>query len=174
MRLINTSSFELETFNDFRTRPRYAILSHTWAPSGEAAFEDYQLSKVREGSPGSRDILAEFLRGSDTAQSRTLRSSSSAGYEKIRNACRHARFMAHDYIWIDTCCIDKRSSAELSEAINSMWQWYRGSKVCFAYLADVPYSDADHWSKFHENDRGIFQEHERDAYDRFICSRWFT
>jgi hypothetical protein len=42
-----------------------------------------------------------------------------------------------NYVWIDTCCIDKTSSAELSEAINSMFRWYRKSKVCFAYLEDV-------------------------------------
>ncbi|KAI1292986.1 HET-domain-containing protein [Xylaria venustula] len=41
------------------------------------------------------------------------------------------------YIWIDTCCIDKSSSAELSEAINSMFEWYRQSHVCYAYLSDV-------------------------------------
>jgi hypothetical protein len=37
----------------------------------------------------------------------------------------------------DTVCIDKSSSAELSEAINSMFEWYRGAQVCYAYLADV-------------------------------------
>jgi hypothetical protein len=39
--------------------------------------------------------------------------------------------------WIDTCCIDKTSSAELSEAINSMYMWYQNSQVCYAYLSDV-------------------------------------
>ncbi|KAH8649857.1 hypothetical protein BX600DRAFT_528847 [Xylariales sp. PMI_506] len=43
----------------------------------------------------------------------------------------------HQYIWIDTCCIDKSSSSELSEAINSMFKWYMLSTVCYAYLADV-------------------------------------
>ena len=38
----------------------------------------------------------------------------------------------------DLCCIDKTSSAELSEAINSMYRWYQESGVCYAYLADVP------------------------------------
>ncbi|KAI6128730.1 hypothetical protein EDD16DRAFT_1547849 [Pisolithus croceorrhizus] len=41
------------------------------------------------------------------------------------------------WLWIDTCCIDKRSSAELSEAINSMYRWYRNSRVCYTYLHDV-------------------------------------
>jgi hypothetical protein len=36
-------------------------------------------------------------------------------------------------------CIDKSSSAELSEAINSMYRWYRNSTSCCIYLADVSY-----------------------------------
>nr|VWO99468.1 Zn(2)-C6 fungal-type domain-containing protein [Ganoderma boninense] len=57
---------------------------------------------------------------------------------KIRNACRVARTNGYRYIWIDSCCIDKSSSSELSEAINSMYKWYGLAKVCYAYLADVP------------------------------------
>jgi hypothetical protein len=45
------------------------------------------------------------------------------------------------YVWIDTCCIDKSSSAELSEAINSMWSWYSKADVCYVYLSDVPPGD---------------------------------
>lgn len=33
--------------------------------------------------------------------------------------------------------IDKTSSTELSEAINSMFKWYQRSAVCYAYLVDV-------------------------------------
>ena len=40
-------------------------------------------------------------------------------------------------VWVDTCCIDKRSSAELSEAVNSMYRWYEDAQVCYAYLHDV-------------------------------------
>ncbi|KAL5905981.1 hypothetical protein ACKVV1_010394 [Pyricularia oryzae] len=32
------------------------------------------------------------------------------------------------YVWVDICCIDKTSSAELSEAINSMFRWYEMDK----------------------------------------------
>ena len=31
----------------------------------------------------------------------------------------------------------ERSSAELSEAINSMYRWYENAQVCYAYLHDV-------------------------------------
>jgi hypothetical protein len=57
--------------------------------------------------------------------------------EKIEGCCRLALENGLDYVWIDTCCIDKRSSAELSEAINSMFHWYQDAKVCYAYLSDV-------------------------------------
>ncbi|PIL25336.1 hypothetical protein GSI_13225 [Ganoderma sinense ZZ0214-1] len=58
--------------------------------------------------------------------------------EKVRRACEVARRDGYRYIWIDSCCINKESSAELSEAINSMYNWYRGAQVCYAFLADVP------------------------------------
>ncbi|KAI0630685.1 hypothetical protein C8Q77DRAFT_220417 [Trametes polyzona] len=58
--------------------------------------------------------------------------------DKIREFCRIAREAGFWLIWIDSCCIDKSSSAELSEAINSMYEWYRLADVCFVYLEDVP------------------------------------
>ncbi|TBU57945.1 HET-domain-containing protein [Dichomitus squalens] len=57
---------------------------------------------------------------------------------KIREACRVAREAGYDYLWIDSCCIDKTSSSELSESINSMYQWYGHATECYAYLVDVP------------------------------------
>ena len=59
------------------------------------------------------------------------------GWSKIKQFCARARADLHDRAWIDTCCIDKSSSAELSEAINSMFSYYRDSKICYAYLSDV-------------------------------------
>jgi hypothetical protein len=56
---------------------------------------------------------------------------------KIIYACEQAISDDYEYVWIDTCCIDKTSSAELSEAINSMFQWYQNAGVCYAYVEDV-------------------------------------
>jgi hypothetical protein len=39
------------------------------------------------------------------------------------------------------CTVDKSSSAELSEAINSMFAWYTNAKVCYAYLQDISSAD---------------------------------
>lgn len=62
-----------------------------------------------------------------------------AGFSKVQQACAVARSDRFDYIWIDSCCIDKTSSAELSEAINLMYHWYKEAQVCYTYLADVQY-----------------------------------
>ena len=63
------------------------------------------------------------------------------GFSKLADSTRIAKEAGFEYIWIDTCCIDKSSSAELSEAINSMFKWYQNSSLCLAYLSDVSLSD---------------------------------
>ncbi|KAI5992971.1 heterokaryon incompatibility protein-domain-containing protein [Pisolithus albus] len=96
----------------------YAILSHRWERNSEVAYEEMiGLMKMEE-------------RKRDEVRHRS-------GYQKIIKTCQQARKDGYEWLWIDTCCIDKRSSAELSEAINSMYQWYQGAKVCYAYLNDV-------------------------------------
>ncbi|KAK5657206.1 hypothetical protein OQA88_3264 [Cercophora sp. LCS_1] len=111
MRLLNTSSLLFEEFfgEVGNGIPHYAILSHTWGPD-EVSFRDHV-----DGVGPSR-----------------------LGWSKVRDATKLANEEGFDYLWIDTCCIDKSSSAELSEAINSMFRWYRDAALCYAYLADVP------------------------------------
>ncbi|KAK0609667.1 heterokaryon incompatibility protein-domain-containing protein [Bombardia bombarda] len=94
---------------EFIKPPQYAILSHTWQGE-EVTFHDI----------------------ADLSKARLM-----AGFAKIKGACDLAASQNFDYIWIDTCCIDKSSSAELGEAINSMFGWYQWSAVCYAYLSDV-------------------------------------
>jgi hypothetical protein len=95
--------------------PEYAILSHTWGPD-EVSFQDVQ---------------------SGTAEAK-------AGYKKIEYTCQQALKDQISHVWIDTCCIDKSSSSELSESINSMFRWYKNSSVCYAYLSDIS-PDARSW-----------------------------
>lgn len=64
-----------------------------------------------------------------------------AGFSKILNCCEQAKKDGIDWVWVDTCCIDKTSSSELSEAINSMFEWYQKSAVCYAFLEDVHATD---------------------------------
>ncbi|KAM5546238.1 hypothetical protein V8D89_000364 [Ganoderma adspersum] len=68
---------------------------------------------------------------------------------KIWNACAVARKNGYRYLWIDSCCIDKTSSSELSESINSMFQWYAGSAICYTFLANVPPGQDPHTARSH-------------------------
>lgn len=90
---------------------RYAILSHTWRT------QEVTLADLQEKRTGLE------------------------GWDKIHRSCEVAARLGFDYIWIDTCCIDKTSSAELSEAINSMFQWYEKAGACITYLDDVSSAD---------------------------------
>ncbi|KAK4508238.1 hypothetical protein PRZ48_001976 [Zasmidium cellare] len=113
MRLINTTTLELHSFFN-RDIPPYAILSHCWGDD-EVSLQDL--------AAGSRN---------------------KAGFKKIVNVCRLAKAEYDlDWAWVDTCCIDKTSSAELSESINSMYRWYQKSVVCYAFLTDVNIENVD-------------------------------
>lgn len=107
MRLINTRTLEFEEFEG-RNFPKYAILSHRW---------------------GEQEVLyRDMING--TARQKT-------GFQKLRSCCREAEKENIKYVWIDTCCIDKSSSAELSEAINSMYRLYQNCLVCYVHMSDV-------------------------------------
>ncbi|KAH7347237.1 heterokaryon incompatibility protein-domain-containing protein [Plectosphaerella cucumerina] len=118
MRLVHTVSLELSDFT-LAKPPPYAILSHTWGRD-EVTFQDLS---ARAGSE------------------RTFQSK--AGYTKIVQTCRLARERGLDYAWIDTCCIDKTSSAELTESINSMFTYYKNAEICFVHLEDLPAGSID-------------------------------
>jgi hypothetical protein len=127
MRLIDVKTFELKEFLASDI-PHYAILSHRWEKE-EVTFQDLSSGKG-EGM---------------------------IGWKKIEGCCRLALRDKLEWVWIDSCCIDKTSSAELSEAINSMFRWYRDAEVCYAYLSDVS---------------GPLEEGKN--IDTFRSSQWFT
>lgn len=107
MRLINTLTLELQDFFSSIV-PEYAILSHTWGED-EVTFQDM-------ASPNR---------------------TSKKGWHKITETCRIAREHSLDFAWVDTCSIDKSSSAELTESINSMFQWYENARICYVFLEDT-------------------------------------
>lgn len=99
---------------------KYAILSHRWlAPEDEILFQDIEKS-VKSGKPGY---------------------SKKRGFYKLDHAAKHAQQRGLKYIWIDTCCIDKTSSTEVQEAINSMYRYYANADVCYVYLKDTLHQD---------------------------------
>jgi hypothetical protein len=129
MRLIRVETMVLEEFFGNRI-PSYAILSHTWGQNHEEVhFGEMETTSIDQ----------------------------KVGYKKIRYLCQQAAKDGLRWAWCDTCCIDKSSSAELSESINSMFQWYQKANVCYAYVSDVSAS-------------GVRQS----TMDQMRRSRWFT
>jgi ankyrin repeat protein len=123
--------------------PPYAILSHTWSENNEdeVSYDDLRNETGREKS----------------------------GYAKLKFCAEQAAKDGLEHFWVDTCCIDKSSSAELSEAITSMFRWYKNSATCYVYLADVT-------TKKRRGGRES-PDHEMPSVtwmSAFRNSRWFT
>jgi hypothetical protein len=129
MRLLKrekNGQFNLTLFDESKTRPPYAILSHTWGPvDSEVTFDD-----IERGIGHDKE-----------------------GYQKLEFCAEQARLQNLEYFWVDTCCIDKRSSPELEFAIASMFIWYQRADACYVYLWDVK---------------------NKDRKSAFSQSRWFT
>jgi hypothetical protein len=105
-------NFQLISYDDDDRTPQYAVLSHTWSQGQEVTY---------------RDLINE------TGRDKT-------GFKKLRFCSDRAAADGLEYFWIDTCCIDKSSSNELSTAINSMFKWYQRATKCYVYLSDVTMS----------------------------------
>jgi hypothetical protein len=128
MLLLDVSTYKLHEFHGAKIPP-YAILSHTWGDD-EVTFRDID----------------------ERPQEALLK----AGFKKISGCCTRAKADGYQWAWVDSCCIDKRSSAELSEAINSMFRWYRQTTVCYVYLDNIS-----------------IQGMSASPTDEFSKSRWF-
>jgi hypothetical protein len=132
MRLLRLQDNNVSLIEYSGKPPRYAILSHTWgADDEEVSFRD-----ILDGTGRIKE-----------------------GYRKLIFCGQQAARHGLEYYWVDTCCIDKSSSAELTEAINSMFRWYQDSERCYVYLSDISTnagSDLPLWKRY------------------FTKSRWFT
>jgi len=152
MWLLNSKTGDMTEFLSDNDAPPYAILSHTWGDE-EVSFADWRALQAHASGVKAKE-----------------------GFRKIEFCCRQAVKDGLGWVWVDTwvlfwlldsvrrcagpdcsCCIDKTSSAELSEAINSMFKWYKKAAICYAHLADV-------------EEHGTGQE----VADGLSRSRWFT
>ena len=128
MRLLHTSTLRLCSFYEPKL-PKYAILSHTWlGDDDEVTYQELQSLTANLQCQCNKNARDQCIRDKK-------------GYAKILSFCRLAKSDGFQYAWVDTCCIDKSSSNELSEAINSMYRWYKYSDVCYVYMVDVPTVD---------------------------------
>ncbi|CAG9936164.1 unnamed protein product [Clonostachys rosea f. rosea IK726] len=137
MWLINVHTYALEEFLSGDATPPYAILSHMWSRPANA---EVTFTEMRQDLP--------------SAQLKPC-------FAKISKSCEISKSHMLDYVWIDTCCIDKRSSADLSEAINSMYNYYRDSVECLVYLSDVEAGGGDN------------NVTRTESLERLSRSRWF-
>jgi hypothetical protein len=115
--------------------PAYAILSHTWEKE-EIIFQDMEVNADRS------------------------KTTSKAGWRKIRFCADQAAADGLQYFWVDTCCIDKKNAVELGAAINSMFRWYQNAARCYVYLSDVSKPEG--------------ADGERAWKEALQISRWFT
>ncbi|KAI1420869.1 heterokaryon incompatibility protein-domain-containing protein [Xylaria sp. FL1777] len=145
MRLINASKVVNDFKIEFNTRLheenedyegsdlsdnvklKYAILSHTWGWQDENTSK--WAHKVDEVTYNDHHSFSNPFHES-------LHPDKQRAYQKIYHTCRRALDLGCDYVWIDSCCIDKSNSAELTESINSMFRWYSEAAVCLVYLVD--------------------------------------
>ena len=113
MRLLHTKDLTFKEFYE-TDLPDYVILSHRWGES-EVNWRDMIKKRAKKGP----------------------------GLTKVMNCCKLASSEGYEWVWIDTCCIDKKSSAEVSEAVNAMYRWYQKADKCYAYLFDVKASQLE-------------------------------
>ncbi|KAJ9661385.1 hypothetical protein H2198_001953 [Neophaeococcomyces mojaviensis] len=111
IRLVDTGTLALHEVED-SDQPDYTymILSHRWSGTGEVSYDDLSSSHFDLSTPR---------------------------FKKLVGFCSPARSHGYRYVWVDTCCINKNSTVDVQQAINSMYRWYKESKVCVAYLEDV-------------------------------------
>ncbi|KIY00758.1 uncharacterized protein Z520_03423 [Fonsecaea multimorphosa CBS 102226] len=137
MRLLNVETYELQTIHVENVT--YAILSHRWYEE-EITFETLNAAQLKNTQEQSPQL------------------------DKIRGACARAKEDELKWVWIDSCCINKASSQEMNESINSMFQWYQKAAVCYTYLPDVvsttPGTD-------------LFRPHETEDWPARKYSEWF-
>ncbi|OTB17666.1 hypothetical protein K445DRAFT_315413 [Daldinia sp. EC12] len=146
MWLINTDTRRLELVNE-PEEYTYAVLSHTWEDE-EVSFQEFQAPE----QPYEKK-----------------------GFGKIMRTCELASAHGLRYAWVDTCCIDKSSSAELSEAINSMFKWYMNAAVCIVFLSDLPFGSSfeDHFPRCRWLTRGwTLQEIVAPRVAEFYDAKW--
>lgn len=143
MRLLHAASLKFKDFPDAATIPPYAILSHTWDDKQEVTLQDMSSPYLTEKK----------------------------GYTKITATCKLALQRGLEWAWIDTCCIDKTNNTELTESINSMFNWYQCATVCFVHLVDLDAAAPS--SVAEDNDTNDGHNHRDYVYENIRRCAWF-
>ncbi|KAI4251109.1 MAG: hypothetical protein LQ352_005058 [Teloschistes flavicans] len=174
MHLLDVNTFELVERGKLTRSASYAILSHRWVdedknvdfqkfePLGEDVMRDLRAVEARKAAEARKVVEERKNLVAKLSSPQTGSYGIDKGLAKVAWACRKARGDNIPYIWIDTCCIDKRPGADIRQvsiALTSMFRWYRDAQVCYTYLQDVT------------TDKNEFQQ---GGYRPFEQSEWFT
>ncbi|KAG9309331.1 hypothetical protein JVU11DRAFT_10823 [Chiua virens] len=90
---------------------RYVTFSHTWE-YGEPLFQKVENISIYELEPSTTNF-------------------------KLQGLCKLTRSLGFQWVWSDTCCIDKKDHVVLQESLVAMFTWYRGSSLTVVYLLGV-------------------------------------
>jgi hypothetical protein len=144
MQFLATDSLHRVSFAD-RPPIEYAILSYTWTQPPE------ELTHADAGR-----IARARLTGGDWPGCHT------AGYRRVVQGCHQARALGIRYLWVDSLCVDRSSSAEVAESVTASFRLLWDAAVCIVHLSDLPPPPANHGDSVAELERA------------FSGCRWFT
>lgn len=150
MWLINVKTKNLHEFGQEADSkiPEYAILSHVWVK-------------------GSAELLFRHLNGfTSKSEAEQTRISLKEGWWKIERACLEASRDKYDWLWTDSCCINRDCPSEWSITVKSMFEWYKAAAECYVYLGDVV--KVPRTTPAGKNARFRFKKRD------FQKSQWFT
>ena len=158
MRLLNVNTLAFKEFFD-QDIPPYGILSHRWGED-EISHRDFRKGRGN-GTLGYRKIIdfcgfVHERRIFDFSALKNLSKNVDDELEGRSPILPGNEGEALRWVWIDSICIDKTSSQELSEAINSMYSWYANAEECYVYMRDVPSSEhtpaVEFWRTFDKSE----------------------
>ncbi|KAG9309794.1 hypothetical protein JVU11DRAFT_10170 [Chiua virens] len=128
---------------------RYVMFSHKWE-NGEPCF-------IQSGT-------SRYM-----SWNHRLRTSS------FRTLCKLVRDFEFQWVWSDTCCIDKKDNVVLQESLVAMFTWYHGSSLTLVYLRSVwsqNQKPGDLWRSIWNTRAWTYQEYVAAEIVQFYTEDW--
>ena len=128
---------------------RYVMFSHRWE-DGEPLFQTVQNISVYDLESSSPNI-------------------------KLQTLCKLVRSLGLQWVWSDTCCIDKKDNVVLQESLVAMFTWYRGSSLTIVYLRGVwsqSEQPGDLWRSIWNTRAWTYQEYVAAVIVQFYTEDW--
>ena len=128
---------------------QYVMFSHRWE-YGEPLFQGVQTISIYDLESSSPNI-------------------------KLQTLCKLVRSLGFQWVWSDTCCIDKKDNVVLQESLVAMFTWYRGSSLTIVYLRGVwsqSQQPGDLWKSIWNTRAWTYQEYVAAVVVQFYTEDW--